>query len=411
VVVGAGFGGLQLVKHLNHTDYNIILIDKTNHHLFQPLLYQVAMSALSPADISAPIRTILKNSKNLEVIMGEVQAIDRKTKSLYVNGASIDYDTLVIAAGAKHAYFGHDEWEAHAPGLKTLADALAIRGKMLISFEEAESNAFTGSDTPPVRFVVVGGGPTGVELAGALAEIARKTLRHDFKTIDTSKTEIILIEGADRLLTAYDEPLNQKALKDLTALGVKVRLNTIVTNIDETGVYIGDEKIETRNVIWAAGNTASPVIASLETETDRAGRAVVNPDCTLPDDPEVFVIGDAALFTEKGKPLPGIAPVAMQQGRYVAKLLKRRLKGKNTPPFKYFNRGSMATIGRARAVFQAGNIKISGFFAWFLWVFIHIMYLIGFRNRYRVMAEWMWYYLSYKPGARLITTDPYRKPF
>ena len=403
VVVGAGFAGLQLVKKLKNSDLRIILIDKSNHHLFQPLLYQVAMSALSPADISAPVRTILKKQKNVEVIMGEVKAIDKTAKTLYVNGSSIAFDWLVIATGAKHSYFGKNEWEQHAPGLKTLADALAIREKMLLSFEEAENNAFIGGNCPPVKFVVIGGGPTGVEVAGSLAEIARKTLKKDFRNIDTSKTEIVLLEGSDRLLAAYDPPLNEKAFHDLKALGVQVRLKTIVTGIDETGVYIGDEKIETKNVIWAAGNAASPLIKSLETETDRMGRAVVRENCSIKESDDIFVIGDAAHFSEDGKPLPGIAPVAMQQGRYIAKLIKNRLKGAETPAFRYQDKGSMATIGRARAVFQSGKIKLSGFIAWFLWVFIHIMYLIGFRNRYRVMAEWMWYYISFKPGARLIT--------
>lgn len=406
IVVGAGFAGLQLVKSLKNTPLRIVLIDKSNHHLFQPLLYQVAVSALSPADISAPIRTILKRQKNVEVILGEVSDIDKSNKSVTVDGQKVNFDFLVLAPGSRHSYFGKDNWEENAPGLKTLKDALNIRENMLVSFEEAENEAFLTGRNIPVKFVVIGGGPTGVEIAGSLAEIATKTLRNDFRNIDTRQTKIILVEGSGRLLGAYDSPLNEKAAENLRNMGVEVRLNTMVTNIDEKGVTLGDERIETHNIIWAAGNTASPLIKTLGTETDRMGRAMVRENCSIKESEDIFVIGDAANFIENGQSLPGIAPVAMQQGRYIGKLIKNRLENRTVPGFVYSNKGSMATIGRAKAIFQAGNIKLSGFIAWVLWAFIHIMYLIGFRNRYRVMAEWVWYYISFKPGARLITGEP-----
>lgn len=406
IVVGAGFAGLQLVKSLKNTPLRIVLIDKSNHHLFQPLLYQVAVSALSPADISAPIRTILKRQKNVEVILGEVTDIDKSNKSVTVDGQKVNFDFLVLAPGSRHSYFGKDNWEENAPGLKTLKDALNIRENMLVSFEEAENEAFLTGRNIPVKFVVIGGGPTGVEIAGSLAEIATKTLRNDFRNIDTRQTKIILVEGSGRLLGAYDSPLNEKAAENLRNMGVEVRLNTMVTNIDEKGVTLGEERIETHNIIWAAGNTASPLIKTLGTETDRMGRAMVRENCSIKESEDIFVIGDAANFIENGQSLPGIAPVAMQQGRYIGKLIKNRLENRTVPGFVYSNKGSMATIGRAKAIFQAGNIKLSGFIAWVLWAFIHIMYLIGFRNRYRVMAEWVWYYISFKPGARLITGEP-----
>ncbi|MCA0387001.1 MAG: NAD(P)/FAD-dependent oxidoreductase [Bacteroidetes bacterium] len=406
IVVGAGFAGLQLVKSLKNTPLRIVLIDKSNHHLFQPLLYQVAVSALSPADISAPIRTILKRQKNVEVILGEVTDIDKLNKSVTVDGQKVNFDFLVLAPGSRHSYFGKDNWEENAPGLKTLKDALNIRENMLVSFEEAENEAFLTGRNIPVKFVVIGGGPTGVEIAGSLAEIATKTLRNDFRNIDTRQTKIILVEGSGRLLGAYDSPLNEKAAENLRNMGVEVRLNTMVTNIDEKGVTLGDERIETHNIIWAAGNTASPLIKTLGTKTDRMGRAIVRENCSIKESEDIFVIGDAANFIENGQSLPGIAPVAMQQGRYIGKLIKNRLENRTVPGFVYSNKGSMATIGRAKAIFQAGNIKLSGFIAWVLWAFIHIMYLIGFRNRYRVMAEWVWYYISFKPGARLITGEP-----
>lgn len=405
IVVGAGFAGLQLVKSLKNTPIRIVLIDKSNHHLFQPLLYQVAVSALSPADISAPIRTILKNQKNVEVILGEVTDIDKSNKTVTVDGQEVKFDFLVLAPGSRHSYFGKDKWEENAPGLKTIKDALNIRENMLLSFEQAENTAFLSGKNLPVQFVVIGGGPTGVEIAGSLAEIATKTLRKDFRNIDTRKTKIILVEGSGKLLGAYDSPLNEKAAQNLQNMGVEVRLNTMVTNIDETGVTLGDERIETQNIIWAAGNTASPLIKSLGTETDRMGRAIVRENCSIKESEDLFVVGDAANFMENGKSLPGIAPVAMQQGRYIGKLIKNRLENRDIPRFKYSDKGSMATIGRAKAIFQADNIKLSGFIAWVLWAFIHVMYLIGFRNRYRVMAEWVWYYISFKPGARLITGE------
>ena len=403
IIIGGGFGGLTAAKALKHSNNEIILIDKTNHHLFQPLLYQVATAALSPGDIAAPIRGILSNEKNIQVIMGEVYNIDVKNKKVFLNGEYFQYDYLIVAVGSRHSYFGKEEWEKNAPGLKTISDALKIRERILLSYEKAERSNNNKDIQKYLTFVIVGGGPTGVELAGAIAEIAHKTLKKDFRKIDPSKTKIILVEGEDRVLTTYDPYLSLKAKKSLEDLGVTVVTNKRVTNVKENGVQLGDEFIESANVIWAAGNAVPPLIKSLDTETDRVGRAIVNNDCSIKGYPEVFVIGDASLVLEDGKPLPGVAPVAIQQGRYVGKIIKDDIPSKKRKPFKYFNKGDLATIGRARAVMQIGKIKISGFVAWIAWVFIHILYLIGFRNRYKVLAEWAWYYISFRQGIRLIT--------
>ncbi|MBI1939085.1 MAG: NAD(P)/FAD-dependent oxidoreductase [Ignavibacteriales bacterium] len=403
VIIGGGFGGLTAAKELKNANLDITLIDKTNHHLFQPLLYQVATAALSPADVAAPIRAILNKQKNIRVIMGEVNRIDTSSKKVFLNGDAFDYDYLITAVGSRHSYFGNDKWEKFAPGLKTINDALKLREKILLSFEKAERLNDEKEIKKQMTFVIVGGGPTGVELAGAIAEIARVTMLKDFRKINPAKTKIILVEALDRLLTAFDRQLSAKANESLEELGVTVLLNRRVVDINERGVQFENEMIETPNVIWAAGNTIPSIVSSLNSETDRAGRAIVENDCSLKNHPEIFVIGDAALFIENGKPLPGIAPAAIQQGRYVAKIIANGIPKEGRKPFKYFDKGILATIGKAKAVMQIGGVKASGWFAWIAWVFVHILYLIGFRNRYKVLAEWIWLYVTNRHGIRLIT--------
>lgn len=403
VIIGGGFGGLTLAKKLKNSNYRITLIDKTNHHLFQPLLYQVAAAALSPGDIAVPIRSEFSNQENVEVILGEVTEINREEKKVYLSDTAYEYDYLVVAIGNRHSYFGNDQWENFAPGLKTISDALKIREKMLLAFEKAEIAKSDSEKKRDMTFVIIGGGPTGVEIAGSIAEISRETLLKDFRNINTADTKIILIEGMNRILQSFDEDLSVKAQITLEKLGVEVRVNSMVAEVNENGVAVGDEFIEASNIIWAAGNKVSPLINSLKTETDRNGRVIVEQDCSLPGDPDVFVIGDASLFNENGKPLPGVAPVAMQQGRYVANLLKKSIPKEQRKPFRYFDKGNLATIGRAKAVLQIGNFKISGFFAWLVWALVHIAFLVNFRKRYRVMTEWIWYYMTFKNGIRLIT--------
>ena len=402
VIIGGGFGGLTAAKTLKNANVDITLIDKTNHHLFQPLLYQVATAALSPGDIAAPIRGVLHKQKNVTVIMGEVTKIDVEAKKVCVNNDQFEYDYLIVAVGSRHSYFGKNEWETFAPGLKTLNDAITIRDKILLSFEKAEISRDENEIKKYTTFVVVGGGPTGVEIAGAIAEISKRTLRKEFRHIDPAKTKIILVEAQDRILSIYDPGLSEKAKLSLEKLGVEVRLNTKVENINETGVKLNSGFIETPNIIWAAGNEIPTLIKSLNTELDRAGRVIVEKDCSIKNHPDVFVIGDAALMLHDNKLLPGVAPVAIQQGKYLAKIISRNIPQSERKPFKYFDKGNLATIGRAKAIMQIGRIKVSGFIAWFAWVFIHILYLIGFRNRYKVLAEWMWYYITYRHGIRLI---------
>lgn len=403
VIIGGGFGGLTIAKKLKNSSYRITLIDKTNHHLFQPLLYQVAAAALSPGDIAVPIRSEFSNQENVEVILGEVTEINREEKKVYLSNTAYEYDYLVVAIGNRHSYFGNDQWENFAPGLKTISDALKIREKMLLAFEKAEIAKSDSEKKREMTFVIIGGGPTGVEIAGSIAEISRETLLKDFRNINTADTKIILIEGMNRILQSFDEDLSVKAQITLEKLGVEVRVNSMVAEVNENGVAVGDEFIEASNIIWAAGNKVSPLINSLKTETDRSGRVIVEQDCSLPGDSDVFVIGDASLFNENGKPLPGVAPVAMQQGRYVANLLKKSIPKEQRKPFRYFDKGNLATIGRAKAVLQIGNFKISGFFAWLVWALVHIAFLVNFRKRYRVMTEWIWYYMTFKNGIRLIT--------
>lgn len=403
IIVGCGFAGLNAAKALKNTNLDITIIDKENHHLFQPLLYQVAAAALSPGDIATPIRAIFNDSENIRVVMGEVTSVDKENRKVFAGDFSYQYDYLIIAAGASHSYFGNDQWIKFAPGLKTLDDALTIRERTLLSFEKAEKEESDEEIKKLQTFVIVGGGPTGVEMAGAIAEISNKAMIRDFRKIDPAKTRVILAEGMDRVLAAYDKELTDAAKNSLESLGVEVRLNEFVKEINDQGVKIGDEFVETYNVIWAAGNKASGLCATLNTDTDKMGRVTVENDCSIPGFPEVFVLGDAANFIQDGKPLPGLAPVAVQQGKYAAKLIKKGIPKKERKPFSYFDKGTMATIGRAKAIAQIGKIKLSGFIAWLMWSFIHVMYLIGFRNKYKVMAEWIWFYIANRHGVRLIT--------
>lgn len=404
IIIGAGFGGLNAAKALKNKNVEITLIDKTNHHLFQPLLYQVATAALSPGDIAIPIREVFANQQNVTVLMANVQSINVEEKTIQLFDDQINYDYLIIATGSRHSYFGKDEWEKHAPGLKTFTNALTIRERILLSFEIAERYYDKEDITPYLTFSVVGGGPTGVELAGSIAEVAKKSLFNNFRKINPEKTKIYLIEGSDRILEGYDEALSKKAKSALEKMGVTVLTGHHVTEVDENGVWIGERRIDCKQIIWAAGNEASPLVKSTGVETDRAGRAIVENDCSIKDHPEVFIIGDAGLHKDKnGKTLPGIAPVAIQQGRYAAKIIGNFVEKEKRLPFKYFDKGSMATIGRAHAVTQIKNIKVSGFIAWLIWSFVHIAYLINFRNKFMVMAEWVWNYITFNRGIRLIT--------
>ncbi len=408
VIVGGRFGGLTVTRSLRHADLEIVLIDRTNHHLFQPLLYQVATGALSPSDIAWPLRTALRSQCNVRVLMDEVTAIDRTTRIVSLrHGPPISFDLLVMAPGSRHFYFGHDEWERHAPGLKTLADALELRERLLMIFEQAERRR-EQTDTPnTLNFVIVGGGPTGVELAGALAEIGRKAMVHDFPLLSLDDMHILLLEGGPRILPGFSPRLAAKAQAALEQMGVTVMTTTLVRDVRSDGVLIGDRFIPSPHVIWAAGNRASPLLESLGIPLDGAGRAVVGPDLTVAGEPWIFVLGDAASCRDtNGEPLPGVAPVAIQQAGYVARIIRDGTPPEPRMPFVYSDRGMLATIGRAKAVAQLGPIGFSGLPAWLLWCVVHIFFLIGFRNRFRVMSEWMWYYVTFKPGARLIYLKP-----
>ena len=409
VIVGAGFGGLNAAQALAKADVKITVIDRKNFHTFQPLLYQVATAGLSPGEIAAPIRSILRSHKNIEVLMSEVTGFDLDRRIVETSDASLPYDYLILAAGATHSYFGHDEWEPFAPGLKTIEDALEIRRRVLLAFELAERQAAAGESSAPLNFVVVGGGPTGVELAGTLAEISRHALAHEFRSIDPSRTHILLVEGGPRVLAAYPEDLSRSAQAQLNRLGVEVRTSTTVTQIEPGAVDVGNTRLPATVVLWAAGVAASPLGKKLGAEIDRAGRVLVRPDLSVPEHPEVFVIGDlAALKDEHGKVLPGVAPVAIQEGRFVAKVIRKELdSGSRTSAFHYWDKGSLATIGRAAAVAEFGRIHISGFIAWLSWLFVHILFLIGFRNRLLVFIQWAWSYVTYERGARLITGSTY----
>jgi len=406
VIIGAGFGGLEAAKELAGEAVRVTVVDRTNYHLFQPLLYQVATAALSPADIAAPVRAILSKSKNMEVILAEVESIDVNAKKVRMVDEELDYDYLIVATGARHSYFGHPEWEKLAPGLKSLEDAVEIRRRILLAFEYAERISDEAARKAAMTFVVIGGGPTGVEMAGAIAEIARYTLAKDFRHIDPSQARVILVEADPWVLAAFPDDLQISARKQLVDLGVEVRTGIHATNLSEEGLQVGDEFIPCRVKIWAAGNNASFVGHSLGAPIDRVGRVIVNKDLTIPDHPEVQVIGDLANFSHQtGQPLPGVSPVAMQQGRHAAHNILAMIDGRKPQPFWYFDKGSMATIGRNKAVADLKLIHLSGIPAWLAWLFVHIIFLVGFRNRLAVLFQWAWAYFSFNKGARLITRN------
>ena len=412
VIVGGGFGGLYAAKALEGAPVRVIVVDRHNHHIFAPLLYQVATAGLNPSDIATPIRSVVREQENTSVVMANVTAVDAAGKKLILADGELAYDYLILAAGVTHSYFGHDAWAEHAPGLKTIEDALDLRRRMLVAYEAAERETDPARRRAWMTFVVIGAGPTGVEMAGAMAEVAHKTLRRDFRHIDPGQARVLLVEGQDRVLPGFDASLSPKAQRQLDKLGVETMLGVRVTDIDDEGVTrerpTGSERIAARTAMWAAGVRASPLAATLGVPLDRAGRVLVNPDLSVPGHEEIFVVGDLASVAENGKPVPGLAPAAMQGGRQTARNITRRLAGEPTRPFHYRDKGSLATIGRAAAVGSIGKLKLSGFLAWFLWAFVHLMYLVGFRNRVFVFFAWSWSYITYSRGARLITglTDP-----
>jgi NADH dehydrogenase len=413
VIVGAGFGGLSAAKALADAPVDVIVVDRHNYHLFQPLLYQVATAGLSPADIASPIRSILAGQKNTSVVLAKVTGIDTATHEVVTGDRRIAYDHLIIATGARHAYFGHDEWEKHAHGIKKIDDATYLRRKILLAFEQAESEPDERERRAFLNFVVVGGGPTGVEMAGAIAELARKALAADFRTIDPCDASVVLVEAGPRLLAGFDPRLSEAAKRSLERLGVEVRCSARVTDCTAEGVTLGDvELIETRTIVWGAGVRASQAAKWLKAEGDNVGRVKVCPDLSVPGHPDVFVVGDTAhVLDMDGKPLPGVAPVAKQEGLYVARLIKARLKGRTPGPFMYRNYGSLATIGRKSAVVQFGRVRLTGYVAWWLWGIAHVYFLIGFRNRLAVATSWAWNYLTFQRGTRLITgADPEPAP-
>jgi NADH dehydrogenase len=405
VIVGAGFGGLSAAHALGGADADVTVIDRRNYHLFQPLLYQVATAGLSPAQIASPIRAILRRAANCRVILGKVSGIDRQRRVVKLDDREVEYDTLVLATGSRHAYFGHDEWESVAPGLKKIDDATGIRRRILTAFENAEAALTPEARRRFLTFVVIGAGPTGVEMAGAIAELAHVALRHDFRTIDSREARIVLVEAGARVLPAFPPTLSAAAQAALGRLHVDVRLGKPVSRCDESGVTIGDEHLPATTIVWAAGVAASSAAKWLGEQPDRVGRVVVGPDLAVPGHPEIFVVGDTAHAVGKdGAPLPGLAPVAKQQGAHVARVLRARLAGRPAPPpFRYRNWGTMATIGRRAAVADFGWLRLDGTLAWLMWGLIHITFLIGFRNRLVVMLDWMWSYVTFQSGARLIT--------
>ncbi|MCI0722579.1 MAG: NAD(P)/FAD-dependent oxidoreductase [Acidobacteria bacterium] len=406
VIVGGGFGGLYAARAFRGKSVQVTLVDRRNHHLFQPLLYQVATAALSPGDIAHPIRAILRRQKNVRVFLAEAVSVELKGRRLILRDGSIPYDYLILATGARHAYFGHDEWEDHAPGLKSLEDALEIRRRILLAFERAEREPDAQQRRALLTFVIVGAGPTGVELAGAIAEIARQVIVSDFRAIDPRDARVILVEAGPRVLPTFPEELSLAAEGSLNKLGVEVQKNRLVTSIEPARVRLGQEVIEAATVLWAAGVTASPLAQSLGAPLDRAGRVRVEPDLTISGHPEVLVIGDLAAFTHQtGNPLPGVCPVAIQQGRQAARNILRAIDGLPSESFHYWDKGNLATIGRAHAVADLGRFRISGVVAWLAWLFVHVFFLIGFRNRVLVIFEWAWAYITYQRGARLITGD------
>lgn len=406
VILGGGFAGLNLAKSLANRNVQVVLVDRNNHHLFQPLLYQVATAALSSSDIAAPIRSVVRHARNVEVLMAEAGAVDVEGRSVTLtDGVKLGYDYLVVATGARHSYFGKPEWEALAPGLKTVEDAMEIRRRVLLAFERAEREPDPVARQRHLTFVVVGGGPTGVELAGALAELRRFALRRDFRRIDSREATVLLLEGGPRILPAYPPALSQRAKETLRRLGVDVRTETLVTAIEPGFVTAAEWRIPTHTVIWAAGNQASPVLASLHTPLDRQGRVLVGPDCSVPGRPEILVLGDAAAYTHQSglQAVPATCPAAVQMGEYAAEVIEADLAGQVRRPFRYRDKGQLAVIGRGHAVAEIGRIRSVGFLAWLLWIFVHIFFLIGFRTRLLVMIEWAWSYFTLQRGARLIT--------
>jgi NADH dehydrogenase len=409
VIVGGGFGGLYAARALRNADLLVTLIDRHNYHLFQPLLYQVATAGLSPNDIAYPIRGVVSRQKNARVFMAEAVAVDVNTRKVILHDGEVSYDYLVLATGVTHSYFGHPEWETYAPGLKSIDDALEVRRRILYAFEKAERETDGAKRQALLTFVVVGAGPTGVELAGAIGEIACKVMVRDFRNINPRDARIILAEAGPRVLPSFPEDLSARAEASLRKLCVQARKNSPVTSIQPGVAVIGGEPVAAATVLWAAGVTASPLVRSLSVPLDRAGRVLVERDLSIPGHSEVFVIGDlAADVHQTGKPLPGLAPVAIQQGQHVAKNIQRALRGQPHDPFRYVDRGSLATIGRAAAVADFGAVKLSGFFAWIAWLFVHILFLIGFRNRFIVLFEWAWAYVTFQRSARLITGDIHR---
>ena len=410
VIIGAGFAGLNAAKSLAGAPAQITVVDRKNHHTFQPLLYQVALAVLSPAEIASPVRTVLRGATNTDVLLGDVTGFDVANRKVKIDDIELDYDYLIVAAGATHAYFGHPEWEQFAPGLKTLEDAIEIRGRVLLAFEMAEREALVHGRKVDLNFVVVGAGPTGVELAGAISDISKRYMEHDFRAIDPARARIILLEGGPRVLPVYPEDLSASAEKQLRQMGVEVRTNAMVTNIKQGMVTVGQgdkqEKIPAAVILWGAGVSASPLGKMLGAPTDRAGRVIISPDLTVPGHSEIFVIGDlAAAKQADGSLVPGVAPAAIQMGKFAARQIKRVLKGKPRQDFHYLDKGSLATIGRSKAVAHLRKLHFGGFFAWLAWLFIHLMFLIGFRNRLMVMMEWAWAYITYNQGARLITGE------
>ena len=408
IIIGGGFGGLSAARALRR--HEVVLIDRTNHHLFQPLLYQVATAALSPGDIAWPLRTVLRTQRNVRVVMDEVMSIDRAGRSVRLRESPpMCFDVLIVAPGSRHAYFGHDEWERFAPGLKTLTDAVRMREKMLLAYEEADRRRASDGRNHQLTFVIVGGGPTGVEVAGALAEIGRKAMGPDFPTFKLQDLRILLVEGGPRILPGFSPDLSAKAETALSQMGVTVRLNSLVSAVREDGVMIGEEFVPSVDIIWAAGNKASPLLKTLGAAQDGIGRVKVGSDLTIPGEPWMFVLGDAANCRgEDGNSLPALAPVAIQQGRYVADVIEQDKSPSERRPFVYVDRGMLATIGRAKAVAQIGRLHVSGLLAWLLWCIVHIFFLIGVRSRLRVMSEWIWYYITFKGGARLLFERPER---
>jgi NADH dehydrogenase len=412
VIIGGGFGGIAAARTLRRANVDVTLIDRTNHFIFQPLLYQVATAALAPSDITAPIRWILRSQRNTEVLMAEAREIDTERRVVRVDGnlRELPYDYLIIAPGSRHSYFGHDEWEPYAPGLKAIEDASEIRRRFLLAYEIAEKSEDPKEREEYLAFVIVGGGPTGVELSGAIPFIAKKALVSEFRRVDTRRTRVVLVEAGPRILPSFPEDLAQHAARDLADLGVEVRVNSFVTKVEQDGIWIGNEKIRARTVFWAAGNKASPLGKFLGAPLDSAGRVKVNDDLSVPGHPEIFAIGDLSTFQQEGRPVPWVAPAANQQGAFAANSIIRDTRRQPRQKFHYFNKGDLATIGRSRAIADFGRVRFTGRLAWFLWLFVHIMYLVGFRNRIMVMIEWAYAYFTYQAGVRLITDVERYKP-